>query len=434
MNTKANNPYQELINRLLFVALGILIFRVGAHIPVPGIDLAELKLLVDKHSTGFLGLFNMFSGGAMSRLTLFTLGVMPYITASIIIQLLSMTFSPLEQLKKEGAKGRSKIAQYTRFAALGFAIMQSIGVSKLLIGQNLVLEPGLSFYIITGITLSTGTLFLMWLGEMMTERGVGNGISIIIFSGIVSRFPDAVVQFFTQAKQGQIHIIAFIGIILAVSAFTFFVVFVERAQRQIPISYPARAQGARISAARSSVFPLKINMAGVIPAILASSLVFFPGMITSIVPQSWMDGGLGDVIYLIGPGQPIYFALFVAAICYFCYFYTSLAFNPSDMADNVKRSGAIIPGIRPGKMTRDYIESVMMRLTFIACIYLSLLCTVPEMLYRWWQMPFSFGGTSLLIVVVVVIDFVSQIQAHLIPAQYASLVKKGKKSNMDLLR
>jgi preprotein translocase subunit SecY len=433
VNTKANNPYQELINRLLFVALGILIFRVGAHIPVPGIDLAELKLLVDKHSTGFLGLFNMFSGGAMSRLTLFTLGVMPYITASIIIQLLSMTFSPLEQLKKEGAKGRSKIAQYTRFAALGFAIMQSIGVSKLLIGQNLVLEPGLSFYIITGITLSTGTLFLMWLGEMMTERGVGNGISIIIFSGIVSRFPDAVVQFFTQAKQGQIHIIAFIGIILAVSAFTFFVVFVERAQRQIPISYPARAQGARISAARSSVFPLKINMAGVIPAILASSLVFFPGMITSIVPQSWMDGGLGDVIYLIGPGQPIYFALFVAAICYFCYFYTSLAFNPS-MADNVKRSGAIIPGIRPGKMTRDYIESVMMRLTFIACIYLSLLCTVPEMLYRWWQMPFSFGGTSLLIVVVVVIDFVSQIQAHLIPAQYASLVKKGKKSNMDLLR
>ena len=227
MNTKANNPYQELINRLLFVALGILIFRVGAHIPVPGIDLAELKLLVDKHSTGFLGLFNMFSGGAMSRLTLFTLGVMPYITASIIIQLLSMTFSPLEQLKKEGAKGRSKIAQYTRFAALGFAIMQSIGVSKLLIGQNLVLEPGLSFYIITGITLSTGTLFLMWLGEMMTERGVGNGISIIIFSGIVSRFPDAVVQFFTQAKQGQIHIIAFIGIILAVSAFTFFVVFVS---------------------------------------------------------------------------------------------------------------------------------------------------------------------------------------------------------------
>ncbi len=434
MNNAVTNPYKELSRRLLFVLFGIFVFRVGAHIPIPGIDLVQLKVVMDKHTTGLLGLFNMFSGGAMSRLTIFTLGVMPYITASIIIQLLSMTFPPLEQLRKEGAKGRSKIAQYTRFAALAFALLQSIGVSKILITQNIVLEPGLTFYFLTGLTLATGTLFLMWLGEMMSEKGVGNGISLIIFSGIVSRFPEAVGQFFTQAKMGQIHIIAFIAIILAVAAFTFLVIFIERAQRQIPISYPSRQQGGKMSAARGSVFPLKINMAGVIPAIFASSLAIIPVSLNSIIPQSVLEGPIGDLVYLIQPGQPIYFALFVAAICFFCYFYTNLAFNPSDMADNIKRSGAIIPGIRPGKTTRDYIELVMMRLTFLACIYLAVLCTVPEVLYRWWQMPFSFGGTSLLIVVVVVIDFVSQIQSHLIPAQYASLAKKGRKGNMDLLR
>tara|TARA_Y200000002_G_scaffold151162_1_gene124948 strand:- start:5595 stop:6899 length:1305 start_codon:yes stop_codon:yes gene_type:complete len=428
------NPYQELSRRLLFVVFGIFVFRVGAHIPIPGIDLAQLKIVMDKHSSGWLGLFNMFSGGAMSRLTLFTLGVMPYITASIIIQLLSMTFPPLEQLRKEGAKGRSKLSQYTRFAALGFALMQSVGVSKLLIAQNLVLEPGLLFYFVTAVTLSTGTLFLMWLGEMMSEKGVGNGISLIIFAGIVSRFPEGVSHLFMQAKQGQIHILAFIGILIAASAFTALVVFVERAQRQIPINYPSRQQGGKMTAARGSVFPLKINMAGVIPAIFASSLVIIPGMFNTLIPKYILDGPVGDIVYLIQPGQPIYFALFVAAICFFCYFYTSLAYNPSDMADNIKRSGAIIPGIRPGKTTRDYIETVMMRLTFVACIYLSVLCAAPELMYRWWQMPFSFGGTSLLIVVVVVIDFVSQIQSHLIPAQYASLVKKNRKGNMDLLR
>jgi preprotein translocase subunit SecY len=426
----------ELKRRIFFVLLGIIIYRIGAHIPVPGIDPRKLAELFTQHSGGILGLFNMFSGGALSHLTVFALGVMPYISASIIMQLFTVMSPKLEQLKKEGEAGRRKINEYTRYGTLALSLFQAIGIAKWLAGQGIVLNPDFSFYFIATVTLVTGTVFLMWLGEQMTERGIGNGISLIIFAGIVSRFPEAIAQVVNQVRQGQMQAISLLLLVLLVFAVTAFVVFMERAQRKIPVNYAKRQQGRKIYAAQSSHLPLKINMAGVIPPIFASSLIMFPATIaqffSSVKHMKW----LSDLSMALSVGQPLYLICFVAAIIFFSFFYTALVFNPKETAENLKKSGAFIPGIRPGENTANYIDKVMTRLTLIGAIYLSLVALLPEFLITTWHVPFYFGGTSLLIIVVVIMDFISQLQAHLMTYQYESIMKKAnvKSRHLSLLR
>lgn len=416
----------ELKKRLLFVLIAIVIYRIGAHIPVPGLDPQRLADIFNQQRNSIIGLFNMFSGDALARLTVFALGIMPYISASIIIQLFTVVSPHLEQLKKEGEQGRRKINQYTRYGTLFLATFQAIGMAKWLASQGVALDPTFTFYFTATITLVTGTMFLMWLGEQVTERGIGNGISIIIFAGIVSGLPSAVGSTLEQVRQGQIQFFALILILAVVICVTAFVVFVERAQRRITVNYPQRQQGKKFYAAQSSHLPLKINMAGVIPPIFASSIILLPATLAQWFGNTKGMEWLGDIGFALSPGQPLYLLLFAAAIVFFCFFYTALVFNPKDTADNLKKSGAFIPGIRPGEQSARYIDEVMTRLTLVGAIYITLVALLPEFMTLTWHVQFYFGGTSLLIIVVVVMDFMAQVQSQIMSHEYESLLKKAK--------
>jgi preprotein translocase subunit SecY len=424
-----NTPFSgltELKHRVIFVLIAILIFRIGAHIPVPNLDPRRLAELFSQQQGGILGLFNMFSGGALLHVTLFALGIMPYISASIIMQLFTAVTPKLEQLKKEGESGRRKINQYTRYGTLFLAVFQAIGISKFLVSSGIALISGFSFYFTTTITLVTGTMFLMWLGEQMTERGVGNGISLIIFAGIVSGLPAAIARTLEDVRQGQMSILEMLLVVLIIIAVTAFVVFMERAQRRITVNYAQRQQGRKVFAAQSSHLPLKINMSGVIPPIFASSIILFPASLAQWFGKSPGLGWLNDISLVLSQGQPLYIIIFTTAIIFFCFFYTALVFNPKETAENLKKSGAFIPGIRPGVQTANYIDYVMTRLTMVGAIYITLVCLLPEFMNTLWHVPFLFGGTSLLIIVVVIMDLIAQIQAHLMSHQYQSLMKKAK--------
>lgn len=437
LSSFASQGVVELRNRLLFVLLAILVYRIGAYIPVPGLDPARLADLFNQQQNNILGLFNMFSGGAISRLTLFALGIMPYISASIIIQLFSSIIPQLEQLKKEGEAGRRKINQYTRFGTLFLAIFQAIGMARFLANSGIALSPDLTFYFTATVTLTTGTMFLMWLGEQMTERGIGNGISLIIFAGIVSGLPSAIGRTFEQVRQGQLQVITLLLIVAVVVIVTAFVIFVERAQRRIVINYAKRQQGRNVYAAQRSHLPLKINMAGVIPPIFASSIILFPATLAQWFGKTKGMEWLGDIGLQLSQGQPLHIAVFTVAIIFFCFFYTALVFNPKETAENLKKSGAFIPGIRPGQQTAEYIDKVMSRLTLVGALYITLVCLLPEFMNLAWHVPFYFGGTSLLIIVVVIMDFIAQIQALLMSHQYESLIKKANlkgSSRSSLLR
>jgi len=420
----------ELKQRLLFLLGALLVFRIGTHIPVPGIDQAALAALFEQQRGSILDMFNMFSGGALQRLSVFALGIMPYISSSIIIQLLTKVSPYLEQLSKEGAAGRRKITQYTRYGTLGLATFQGIGVAIMLEGQSagnlaLVIEPGLAFRLVTVVTLVTGTMFLMWLGEQVTERGIGNGISMIIFGGIVAGLPAAVGGTLELARTGELNPFLILVLFTGALAVTAFVVFVERGQRRITVNYAKRQMGRKMYAGQTSHLPLKINMAGVIPPIFASSIILFPatlgGMFGSVEGMGW----LSDLASTLSPGQPLYVGLYAAAIMFFCFFYTALMFDPKDTAENLKKSGAFVPGIRPGEQTARFLDGVLSKLTLVGAIYITLVCLLPEFLILYWSVPFYFGGTSLLIIVVVTMDFMAQVQAHLMSHQYEGLMKKA---------
>jgi len=421
----------ELRQRVLFVLGALLVFRIGTHIPVPGIDPVALAGLFEQQKGTILGMFNMFSGGALERFSVLALGIMPYISASIIMQLLTKVSPKLEQLNKEGAAGRRKITQYTRYFTLVLATFQAFGVAVMLESQmapgNLavVVEPGITFRLITAVTLVTGTMFLMWLGEQVTERGIGNGISLIIFAGIVAGLPAAIGGTLELARTGELSFIL-IFILFAVAALvTAFVVFVERGQRRITVNYAKRQQGRKMFAAQSSHLPLKVNMAGVIPPIFASSIILFPATLGSWLGSAEGMGWMQDIAATLSPGQPLYVAFYALAIIFFCFFYTALMFNPKETADNLKKSGAFVPGIRPGEQTARYIDGILGKLTFAGAMYITAVCLLPEFLILWWNVPFYFGGTSLLIIVVVVMDFMAQVQSHLMSHQYEGLMKKA---------
>lgn len=414
----------ELKARLLFLLFAIFVYRVGTHIPVPGIDPAQLANMFSRNEGTFLGLFNMFSGGALERMSIVALGIMPYISASIIMQLLSAVNPHLAQLKKEGESGRRKITQYTRYGALALASVQGTGMAVGLLAP-MAYNPGLGFTLTAIISLVTGAMFLMWLGEQITERGVGNGISMLIFAGIVAGLPSAIGNSLSQAYEGQISsLLLFVVGIIAVVVIAG-IVFIERGQRRITVNYAKRQQGNKLYQAQSSHLPLKVNMAGVIPAIFASSILLFPASIGQWFGQADGAEWLQDLALLIGPGQPLYVILFSAMIIFFCFFYTALVFNPKDVADNLKRSGAFIPGIRPGDQTAKYIDAVLTRLTMFGAIYITIVCLLPNFFQMMANVPFNLGGTAMLIVVVVSMDFMSQVQAHLMSHQYDSLMKKS---------
>ena len=416
----------DLKKRLLFLLGALIVYRIGSFIPVPGIDPAQLAEMFRGQQGGILGMVNMFSGGALSRLSIFTLGIMPYISASIIMQLMTVVSPTLEQLKKEGEAGRRKITQYTRYGTLALGTFQAFGIAIALENQpGLVIDPGLAFRLITVVTLITGTMFLMWLGEQITERGIGNGISLIIFAGIVAGLPQAIGGTLELQRTGAFSIpfvlLLFAGAVLV----TGFVVFVERGQRKILVNYAKRQVGRKVYGGQSSHLPLKLNMSGVIPPIFASSIILFPATIAGWFGASENMGWLRDIGGTLQPGQPIYVLLYGAAIIFFCFFYTALVFNPKDTAENLKKSGAFVPGIRPGDQTANYIERIMLRLTLAGSIYITLVCLLPEFLIVKWAVPFYFGGTSLLIIVVVTMDFMAQVQAYIMSHQYESLLKKA---------
>ena len=420
----------ELKRRLLFVLGALIVFRIGSFLPVPGIDPTALADLFEQQKGTILEFVNMFSGGALGRVSIFALGVMPYISASIIIQLLTAISPKLEQMKKEGEAGRRKITQYTRYFTVVLATFQAIGISIALEGMSaggaaVVIDPGLAFRFTAVVTLVTGTIFLMWLGEQMTERGIGNGISLIIFAGIVSGLPSAIGGTLELARTGELHGALVLVIIALALAVTAFVVFVERGQRRITVNYAKRQQGRKMYAGQTSHLPLKLNMAGVIPPIFASSIILFPGTIGTWVGQNEGMRWLGDIAAALSPGQPLYVGFYATAIVFFTFFYTALTVKPKDMADNLKRSGAFIAGIRPGDQTAKYIDGILSRLTLAGAIYITAVCLLPEFLILYWNVPFYFGGTSLLIIVVVVMDFMSQVQAHLMSHQYDGLMKKA---------
>ncbi len=414
----------ELKARLVFVVFAIFVYRIGTHIPVPGINPDQLQALFNQNQGTFLGLFNMFSGGAIERMSIFALGIMPYITASIIMQLLTATTPQLEQLKKEGESGRRKISQYTRYGALLFASIQAVAITTGLLAQ-LAFEANFSFYFTAFVSLVTGAMFLMWLGEQITERGVGNGISLLIFAGIVAGLPAAIGQSLEQAAEGQIPPLALFVVAVIAAAVIGVVVFVERAQRRITVNYAPRQQGRKMYQGQSSHLPLKVNMAGVIPAIFASSFLLFPASLGQWFGQNEGMEWMADLALILGPGQPLYILVFATLIVAFCFFYTSLVFNPKEIADNLRRSGAFIPGIRPGEQTANYVDSVMTRLTMFGAVYITMICLLPQFLQVAANVPFQLGGTSLLIVVVVCMDFMSQVQSHLMSHQYESLMKKS---------
>ena len=425
-----SNSHSELKARLLFVLGALIVYRIGSHIPVPGIDPKALTIMFEQQSGSILDMFNMFSGGALMRLSLFALGIMPYISASIIMQLMTVVIPSMEQLKKEGESGRKKISQFTRYGTVFLATFQAIGISIALQNQtagglSVVLVPGFNFIAITTITLVTGTVFLMWLGEQVTERGIGNGISLIIFAGIVSGLPKAIGGTLELARTGEMNGGFIILLFLLSLAVTALVVFVERGQRRILINYPKRQQGNKLYAGQSSFLPLKLNMAGVIPPIFASSIILFPATIAGWFSNSVGFEWLQDIATMLSPGQPVYVLIYATAIIFFCFFYTALVFNSKETAENLKKSGAFLPGIRPGLQTSIYIDKVLTRLTLIGAFYITLVCLLPEFLIVYWNVPFYFGGTSLLIIVVVVMDFISQMQTHLMSQQYDGLMKKA---------
>lgn len=416
----------ELKSRLWFVLGALVVFRFGSHIPVPGIDPTVLKQLFDAQSGGILGMFNMFSGGSLERFAIFALGIMPYISASIIMQLLQVVSPKLEQLKKDGEAGRRVITKYTRYGTVVLATFQALGIAVAFEGQaGLVLDPGMAFRLITVVTLVGGTLFLMWLGEQITERGIGNGISIIIFAGIVAGLPNAIGSTLELARTGAFSIPLVVFLFVMVVLVTALVVFVERGQRKITVNYAKRQVGNKVMGGQTTHLPLKLNMAGVIPPIFASSIILFPASLAGWFGSSESMYWLKDLSGAISPGQPIYILLFASAILFFCFFYTALVFNPKETADNLKKSGAFIPGIRPGDQTAKYIDKIMGRLTLIGAIYITLVCLLPEFLSLKFNTPFYFGGTSLLIIVVVTMDFMTQVQSHLMSHQYDGLLKKA---------
>ena len=418
--------YGDLKKRLLFLLGALFVFRIGAHIPVPGIDPNVLAELFKGQQGGILGMFNMFSGGALSRFTIFALGIMPYISASIIMQLMTAVNPQLEALRKEGETGRRKITQWTRYATLVLALFQAFGISFALESQaNLVLDPGLMFRITAVTTLVTGTMFLMWLGEQITERGLGNGISIIIFAGIAAGLPSAIAGTLELVRTGAMHPLTALLISVGVVTITAFVCFVERGQRKILVNYAKRQVGNRVYGGQSSHLPFKLNMAGVIPPIFASSLILFPATLLSWFGSAEGFIWLKDLSASLSPGQPIYVILYGALIVFFCFFYTALQYNPKETADNLKKSGAFVPGIRPGEQTARYLEKILTRLTLAGAVYVTLVCLLPEFLILRWNVPFYFGGTSLLIIVVVTMDFMAQVQAYVMTHQYESLLKKA---------
>nr|WP_252307280.1 preprotein translocase subunit SecY [Sutterella wadsworthensis] len=410
---------------MIFLALALVVYRIGAHVPVPGIDPDMLNQLFNQQQGGILGLFNMFSGGALSRFSVFALGIMPYISASIIFQMLSYVLPSLEAIRKEGEQGRRKITQYTRYGTLALGLFQGFGIAVALETQpGLVIDPGFLFRITTTVSLLTGTMFLMWLGEQITERGLGNGISIIIFAGIVAGLPNGASGLFQLVSTGAISPLAAIFVIVIVLGVTAFCVFVERGQRRITVNYAKRQVGNRIYGGQSSYLPLKMNMSGVIPPIFASSLILFPATLAGWFTSGDSTRWIRDLAAALSPGQPLYTLLYAALIVFFAYFYTALVFNPKETAENLKKSGAFIPGIRPGEQTARYIDRVLLRLTLGGAIYLVFVCLVPEFLNLRFNVPFYFGGTSLLIVVVVTMDFMSQVQAYMMSHQYENLLRK----------
>ena len=422
----APGKFGDLKRRLVFLLGALIVYRIGAHIPVPGIDPVALADLFKSQKGGILGVFNLFSGGALSRFTIFALGIMPYISASIIMQLLTVASPQLEAIKKEGEAGRRKITQYTRYGTLALALFQGLGIAVALESQQgLVLDPGFMFRFVTVSTLVTGTMFLMWLGEQITERGLGNGISIIIFAGIAAGLPNSLGGLFELVRTGAMHPFTALVICVLVVAVTAVVVFVERGQRKILVNYAKRQVGNKIYGGQSSHLPLKLNMAGVIPPIFASSIILFPATLAQWFGSSESMTWLKDLGSTLAPGQPIYVILYATAIVFFCFFYTALVFNSKDTADNLKKSGAFVPGIRPGEQTARYIDKILMRLTLAGAVYITLVCLLPEFLILKWNVPFYFGGTSLLIIVVVTMDFMSQVQAYIMSHQYESLLKKA---------
>ncbi len=416
----------ELWARLRFVFIAIVVYRIGAHIPVPGIDPDQLAALFRENQGTILGMFNMFSGGALSRMSILALGIMPYISASIIMQLLTAVSPQLEQLKKEGEAGRRKISQYTRYGTVLLALIQATGMAVGLVGQGVTYTSDFSFYFTAIVSFVAGAVFMMWLGEQITEKGIGNGISLLIFAGIVAGLPGAIGQSFELARNdGAWNVLPLLALSLLAIATVAFVVFIERGQRRITVNYPRRQVGNKMYAGQSSYLPLKVNMAGVIPAIFASSILLFPASI-----GQWMGSAEGFewlqvISQSLAPGQPLYILLFASAVVFFCFFYTALVFNPKDVADNLKKSGAFLPGIRPGEQTARYVDKVMTRLTLFGALYITAVSLMPQFLIVAWNVPFFFGGTSLLIVVVVIMDFMAQVQSHLMSNQYESVMKKS---------
>ncbi len=420
----------ELRQRLWFVLLALVIFRVGSHITIPGVDPNVMAAIFEQQRGGILDMVNMFGGGALSRMSLFALGVMPYISASIIMQLLTHVVPSLEQLRKEGETGRKIITKYTRYGTLLLATVQAVGVcvalqSQQAAGSPLVYFGGIGFILTGAVSLVTGTMFLMWLGEQVTERGIGNGISIIIFAGIVSGLPAAIGGTLELARTGELSSLILLILVILTVAVTAFVIFVERGQRRITVNYAKRQQGRKMVGGQQSHLPLKLNMAGVIPPIFASSIILFPATMGDFASNASGMTWLQNIVSALQPGQPLYVMLYAAAIIFFCFFYTSLVFNARETADNLKKSGAFIPGIRPGEQTARYIDGVLTRLTLVGAMYITLVCLLPEFLILWWNVPFYFGGTSLLIIVVVIMDFIAQAQAHMMSNQYDSLLKKA---------
>ncbi|WP_417275743.1 preprotein translocase subunit SecY [Castellaniella sp.] len=423
---KASAGYGDLKRRILFLVLAMIVYRMGTHIPVPGINPDSLADLFQQNQGGILGLFNMFSGGALERFSVLALGIMPYISAAIIMQLLAVVVPTLEAIKKEGQSGQRKITQYTRYGTVFLALFQAIGISVALESQpGLVIDPGLMFRFVTIVTLVTGAMFLMWLGEQITERGLGNGISLLIFAGIVAGLPGALGGMLDLVRTDSMSVLSAIFILALVVAVTYFVVYVERGQRRITVNYAKRQVGNKLYGGQSSHLPLKLNMSGVIPPIFASSIILLPATITSWFSSNPNMRWLGDLAAALSPRQPLYVTLYSGLIIFFCFFYTALVFNSRETADNLKKSGAFVPGIRPGEQTARFIDKILMRLTLSGAIYITLVCLLPELMQMRWNVPFYFGGTSLLIIVVVAMDFMAQAQAYVMSQQYDSLLRKA---------
>ena len=421
--------FTELRQRLFFLIGALIVYRIGTYIPVPGIDPNALQSFFEEQSGTILSMFNMFSGGALERLSIFALGIFPYISCSIVMQMASVTIPTLKELKKEGESGRRKITQYTRYGTVFLAAFQSFGASIALQNQGVVVAPGFNFLFTACVTLVTGTIFLMWLGEQITERGIGNGISMIILASIISGLPSAIGGTLELANTGEISSALVLILLILVVAVTTFVVYVERGQRRIPVNYAKRQQGRRMMQGQSTHLPFKINMSGVIPPIFASSIILFPATIASWFGTSEGFDWLQNIAASLAPGQPIYILLYAGLIMFFCFFYTSLVFDSKDTADNLQRSGAFMPGIRPGRQTAEYIDKVLTRLTFWGGLYIMLVCLIPEFMILYFRVPFYFGGTSLLIIVVVAMDFMAQLQALMMSKQYEGLMKKANLKN-----